>query len=90
MEVLVLLVCLSFQLLFMFLTFVFRDRQVIGVLGVVFGLYIVADLAYNGLTETIGYVGGSELVHTYDVSAILLIPAFVLILTAVCVIQRLR
>lgn len=90
MEAFVLILCLMFQLVFFFLTLVLRDKQFVGVLGIVFGFYVISDLFVNGLTETIAYVGGEEIVHTYSVDAVILIPVFLLLMTAVVLYTRLR
>lgn len=90
MEVFGFVVAVAFQVFFLFLTLVLRDRQFIGVLGVLFGLFVVGALASGGLTEVIGYVGGSEVTHSYGVDVPLLVSGFLSVITSVAVISRLR
>lgn len=77
MEVFVFLVCMIFHLLLFFLSL---GKPVVAILDVVFGSYIIGDLFINGLTEVIGY-SESEVVHTYSVDAIILIPVLVNVLS---------
>lgn len=81
------LVCVTFQLLFMFLALKY---PIVGIFGILLGLYVVGDLAVNGLTEVIGYVGSSEIVHSFDIGVILIIPIFLVVLSGLIVMRELR
>lgn len=80
LELIVFVLCLGFGLVWVLLGL---RWWFLGVLGMIFNFSVVVDVFVNGLTDVIGYVGGSVVEVSYGVDVVILLPMFFVVVGAV-------